>query len=89
MSNFISLVSCKFTDTDGAETYGFRIYDDYSKDYDNNSGSLITDDLNLLEYAVSVVTDQGRSIIEWLKIEQCGITINGTYFEYEQIKQLL
>jgi hypothetical protein len=50
MSNRLHLIATKFVDVaDGAESFGYRIFDDYEANYDNHWESTPTDDFDLLE----------------------------------------
>jgi hypothetical protein len=86
MSSNTTLEATTFEPLRGAKTYGFRMYDDYSKTYDNNSSSLIVDDMELLEYAIGCGDSEVTGMIEFLSENEQGMTINGTWYDYEEIK---
>ena len=88
MSNPVTLISTTFNShrVRGSITHGFRLYDNETKCYDNNSESLITDDMELLEYALGCGDLDAKSIFEFMKETEKGITINDTYYEWDEIK---
>lgn len=69
------------------DTYGYRIYDDYAKAYDNNSESPIEDDLDLLEYALQSSDDEVKTMLDFVKEHQNGMNINGEWYDWDQIKE--
>lgn len=85
MSNNIQLVSTTFNDIAG-KTYGFRMYDSYEKTYDNNAEAEISDDLALLEYAIECGDMIVREMITYCKEHNHGMTINNTWYNYDEIK---
>lgn len=98
MSNRACLLSTKFEDVGhgpgegtggGGVTYGFRIYDDYSKSYDNNAECAIEGDLELLSYALENGDEQAQSILSFITEEEHGLDINNEWYEWEQIKAIL
>ena len=95
MSNQIYLVKTTFTDHSGS-CNGFRMYDNYDKTYNNMADMLdiVLPDGNLeflgciLENFMS--DDMAiQTMIDFIKEEAKGIEINGTYYDYEEIKELL
>lgn len=89
MSNNVQLVATTFENLDGSKTYGFRMYDGYTKVYDNNSETLITDDLQLLEYAIGCGDAEVTGMIDFLSENNTGLTINDVWYDYDEIKVLL
>ena len=90
MSNPVTLISTTFNSpcVRGSITHGFRLYDNEAKCYDNNSESLITDDMELLKYALECGDLDAEDIFEFMKETEKGITINDTYYEWDEIRSL-
>jgi hypothetical protein len=90
MSNQVCLMSTEFKDVDGV-TYGFRLYDDYSNVYDNNAERFIEDDMILLQIAVNASKDnsQTQEVFDYLLEHKKGITINNTWYEWEDINHIV
>jgi hypothetical protein len=84
----VYLDACKFTTLTGETSYGFKIYkDDYFQTYDNLLEGMIEDDLDLLEY-----TFRSNAIVEDILLtvgEDESITINGTEYKWEEIKNII
>lgn len=89
MSNHAMLIGTKFVDSDGIESYGFRISDNYAKSYDNWSECPIEGDLELLAYAVENGDEQAQSILNFVAEEEKGIDINDTWYDWEEIKAIM
>ena len=91
MSNQVTLMATTFTQPASTvpDTHGFRMYDSYSKTYDNNSESPIMDDIELLQYALSVEDEIVTGMIDHLKSMEKGMTINGVWYDYDEIKVYL
>ena len=70
----------------GTKSYGFRIYDEYSKAYDNNSESPIFDDIDLLKYALTVDETFSKMMLDYVKKNEQGIIINGQWYDWDEIK---
>jgi hypothetical protein len=86
---FCHLVATTFEDhVCGTKTHGFRIYDEYEAYYDNNSESPINDDIELLEYALSVDDADIKGLFDCQRELQSGITINNQFYDWEEIKDL-
>jgi hypothetical protein len=88
MSNKITLQATKFTDLpSNEETFGYRVFDDYESDYLNTLDEPITDDFDLLKLAVVSSPD----FFPKAYLEDCriGIEINGNYYKYDQIKDII
>lgn len=91
MSSKVTLVSTKFESVTGT-TFGFRLYDDYGQTYCNNMDAAewsVMDDMKLLNFALENITDESDKILDNLKDMSEGITINGNYYDYEEIEQYL
>lgn len=87
MSNPVTLVATTFNaHVCGTVTHGFRIYDNEGQSYDNNSESPISDDLELLDYALTVDSPDVQAIFDFLKENESGITINNQYYDWDEIK---
>ncbi len=88
MSNRILLLSTKFEDVTGI-SYGYRISDDFGSDYNNESEEPIEDDLELLTYVKNVYAKDSVEILDFMREHEKGITINNTYYDYDQVRSLL
>ena len=92
--NRVCLVATKFTDiaTARAETYGFRLYDDHGQNYDNTAESPITDDLELLKWALEmhpIKEDSDMSdCLNEVAVNKKGMEINGQWYDWDEIKHL-
>ena len=69
------------------KSHGFLLHDDYAKTYDNNSESPITDDLELLKYALSVDDDEIKAILSFIKENEEGMRINGVWYDWYEISE--
>jgi hypothetical protein len=84
----ITLTATTFdSHVEGIKTYGFRIYDENNKVYDNNSKSPIVDDIDLLEYALTVDDYEIKAMLSHIKENEKGMTINSQYYDWEEIKE--
>ena len=78
----MTLTSTEFKNlSDGTSTFGFRLYDEYGKTYDNLLDKPIEGDVALLLYALdcgdpAVVTELKDNHTAW-----DGLTINGTWYD--------
>lgn len=88
MSSKVYLKSTKF-ESMGETTYGFRMYDDYEKTYNNCSEAFIEDDLDLLRYAKETEDEDIDGMLYFIVENEEGIEINGTWYDFEQIKEIL
>ncbi len=87
MSNPVTLVATTFQATAiGTETHGFRLYDNEAQCYDNNSESPISDDLELLDYALTVDTPEVKDLFVFVRENEKGLTINNQYYDWDEIK---
>ena len=76
-------------------TYGIKVYDEYSKGYDNlldakDFKKLNKDskDLEVLEYAINSDDEQIKEMMESLKDSEHGVNVNGTWYDWDEIKEL-
>jgi len=96
MSNPITIEPTEFIDVrSGCKTYVFRIWDDYDSCYDNTFESIPDDDLELLKMIVDNCNQPRFSegamevMIAFVAEENLGITIGGTYYEWNKIRGIL
>jgi len=82
----VCLVATTFTNLSGHISYGYRIYDEYGHNYYNLHSSLIEDDLELLEDAITNGDRETREMLMYAK--EHGIEINDVWYEPEQIQHL-
>jgi len=80
------LVATTFTTLNGDISYGYTIYDEYGHNYCNIHPSLIEDDLELLEDAITSGDRETREML--MHAKEHGIEINDTWYEPEQIQHL-
>jgi hypothetical protein len=84
MSNRLFLESTEFKNpVTGESTYGYRLYDDHDSTYHNLMDECLTDDLQLLKYAI--VNDES-GMLDFIEEMEKGIYINDTYYQWDQIK---
>jgi len=87
MSNPAFLVATTFdSHVIGTKTHGFRLYDNEAQCYDNLSESPITDDMELLQYALECDGNDIRGILDFIKENEKGININDNYYDWDEIK---
>ena len=89
MSNRVSIEATKFVNTDGTETYGFRMYDDYAQLYNNiaDSNIMYMDDLVLFDYVLERSDDVSGEMFSFCHEENKGMYINGTWHDYDELKE--
>jgi hypothetical protein len=88
MSNHVMLTATTFINhaEGGTKTYGYRLYDDYGQTY-NNTLEKIDDDLELL---AAVVRDEPAGyMFDYMNENKRGLSINGTWYDYEEIEHLI
>jgi hypothetical protein len=73
-------------------TFGIKMYDDYATGYDNNMTKqqfidldCDENDVNVLEYARDCEDDAIKEMIESVVRDETGITINGNYYDWDEI----
>ena len=83
----MDLVATEFKNTvEGTSTFGFRLYDSYGKTYGNGSSVPIEGDLALLEYALTDMDEETKLAFDNIKEMQNGLNINGTWYDWDEIK---
>jgi len=86
----INLVGTTFTETTGDVSYGFRMYDEYEKTYCNILESPPPeDDLELLQVALEYTDDISKAMFDFMREHETGLTINGTYYDWEEIADIV
>lgn len=90
MSNPITLQATKFVNfPQGDETLGFRIYDNYGALYVNTLEAIPEDDMSLLQLVLAEYADGDiNDMLSHIEELETGLTINGNYYEWEQIQPL-
>jgi hypothetical protein len=97
MSNHVTIVATRFTnldeehDPDGT-TYGFRAFDGFDKTYCNSmtEDAARMPDLELLHEIVLHHADEIlESMFDYVKSNRTGIEINGTQYEWEEVREIL
>ena len=86
MSNRICLYATEFKDYSGS-SFGYRVADDYDKEYNNMSERMISDDMELLRYAVA--TSEFAEFHDFLSDNQSGLSINDVWYDWEEVKDIL
>lgn len=89
MASQVNLVTCEFHNTTGEITKGYRIYDDYGQTYCNTWETIPTDDLDILELAIEDADTNAKSFFDFIKGHEVGISINGTWYDFADIADLL
>jgi hypothetical protein len=90
MSNRADLVATQFVTKNGESSYGYRLYDDYATIYSNYDAASIMDisDFDLLAKVKDEVSYEGKGILDYIREEKVGITINGNYYDWDEIKHI-
>jgi len=84
MSNHIYIVKTTFVDHDGDKSYGYRIYDDYAKDYNN---MLEEDEFEkmsneeMLWHAYENTTEVTNALFDYAISNDDVIIVNGVPFQ--------
>lgn len=92
MSNQIYIVKTEFIDiADNESSYGFRIFDDYERLYSNNYGIEIKSmsDMELLKLVNEEFQSNDSEMLNHVRENGLGMNIDGTYYEWEEIKSFL
>lgn len=88
MANQVCLQRTEFKNlSDGKTSTGWRIYDDYGQTY-NNLGEAPENDLELLEFVKQNGDDVSNTIMNFIHEDEKGIEINGTWYDWDEIKHL-
>lgn len=84
MSNQINIEKTTFINSDGSAHYGYRIYDVYDTDFIDSFESVndLPNDIEILKSAIHLFPQYFQHLD---KLEK-GVTINGIYHEYVDIK---
>ena len=83
MGTSFSLVRTEFKDYNGT-SYGYRAYDDYEQLYCNNWADKPNEDDK--EFFLEVVDDgTAADLVSSCHDNQTGVTIDGTFYEFEEI----
>lgn len=91
MSNRAHLDRTKFQDLDGSVGWGWRIGDDYCRNYTDHLEELEVpeDDLELLALAAKEAVEDERTLLDNLLLFQRGICINKSWYDAEQIAPVI
>ena len=89
MSNRASITTTKFTNIkSGESTLGFRAYDDYEQMYDNTWDEMPDGDMDVLAKVLKESDcKEMTGIIDFIVENKKGIEINGTWYDWEDIKE--
>jgi len=91
MSNRAFLTRTKFEADHDGTSWGWRIGDDYVRSYTDACAEheIPTDPLELLANAATESTEDERHLLENLLRYERGISINGSWHDYEEIAPVL
>jgi len=90
--NRVTIQTCEFQNVSkgvkvGKPSLGFRMYDDEGQSYDNTWDEIPKNDLDVLQKIINQHIDFSDEMLSCVEDAEIGITINGTYYEWEQIKE--
>ena len=92
MSNRAFIQPTIFSDTpDGELTYGWRLFDDYAKTYENSMPKelwdrLVNDDLSFMRHVMDNIDEVGDNILD--SVVGNGLYIGGSWYDWEDVKHL-
>lgn len=103
MSNQISIERTEFRSWSNGKletSYGYRIYDNYDKSYNNtfaspdaadDEGKLPDEDLTLLKIVArdSINDEAIAALLSHVTENQIGVTIDGVFYEWDEIKKIV
>lgn len=91
MSNRAHLTRTKFEGEDGVVGWGWRIGDDYVRSYTDacTEQEVPVDPLELLAAAATEATEDERHLLENILHFERGISINGSWHEFQKIAPVL
>jgi hypothetical protein len=95
MSNHVHIYPTIFKEPrNGAETYGYRISDDYAMAYDNGLSEVPDDDMELLKRVVDWSNqvshdDTIYEMISYVRENKESIYIGDIMYEWDQIKDII
>lgn len=81
----IHILATEFIDLPNGSTFGYRIYNDYGKDYYNLLDSPIENDMKLLQLAKI----ENPEFFMTSDIRYLQVNINGNNYNYDSIKDYL
>lgn len=94
MSNRVNIILTKFADISGEESFGYRIFDNYERDYDDFMDRYVfeyySQPENVAEFVKCVVNNasvNSRSLIGFMKDN--GASVNDVWYDAEEIKQMI
>lgn len=87
MSNRAQVIRTRFIDHTG-ETEGVRAFDDFEQTY-FHFDSVPEDDMELLALMLNQNDDRLNGIFEHLYSIEKGVEIDGTWYDYSEIKNVL
>ena len=83
MSNSVHVISTTFTDLDGSVSYGYRLFDDYQKTYDNWYDAQIVDDRELWFEVLRASRDEWDDMLAYAK--EHGAFVNDNFRTAEEL----
>ncbi|GMW03703.1 MAG: hypothetical protein AMXMBFR84_48370 [Candidatus Hydrogenedentota bacterium] len=91
MSNRAQLTRTKFVGDDGVTGWGWRLGDDYTRSYTDacTEQEVPVEPLELLATATAEATEDERQLLENLLQFERGISLNGSWHEFQKIAPTL
>lgn len=71
------------------EEEGYCIQDDYANETKFFAEKMPEDDIDLLRFVMDNCSDQGSDLIDFCNENERGITINGVWYKYVSIQEIL
>lgn len=81
----INIIATEFKDLSNGSTFGYRIYNDYGKDYYNLLAEPLEDDMKILRLARMM----NPEFFMTSDLRYLELNINGNEYSYEDIKEYL
>lgn len=90
MSNRICIEPCKFVNVRNTNTtLGVRVYDNYSKAYENTWNNIPDDDLDILSKVLESDDDIIKEMMDFIAEDKESVDIGGNSYAYDEYKHLL
>lgn len=86
--NKVRLYASEVKNTSGV-SYGYILWDEYALCRDSSCENPIEGDLELLLHVFTSATEKEQEILNSVVENEKGIEINGTWYDFEEIKDIL
>ena len=88
MSNPLTIEPTEFVNVRNRQekTFGVRVYDNYDQSYDNTWDLIPDDDMEILEKVIANNNEQMQAMLDYVKENECGISIGGEWYDWDEIK---